>query len=62
MVNVAGVHYEQLEKFLKATIGHYFRNFDLSVNLGKPRSIQVLIVGDGAPPRLLYSRLVQHAG
>jgi polysaccharide export outer membrane protein len=44
-ISVAGIHYSQLEKFLKTKVGQYFRNFDLSVNLGKLRSIQVLIVG-----------------
>ena len=49
-VSVAGIHYDQLEAFLKKTVGHYFRNFDLSVSLGKLRSIQILIVGMARRP------------
>jgi polysaccharide biosynthesis/export protein len=49
-VNVAGVHYDQLQTYLKNSIGRLYKNFDLSVNLGRLRSIQVLVVGHAKKP------------
>lgn len=49
-VDIAGVHYNQLESFLRKQVGHYFRNFDLSVSMGKLRSIQVQVVGMARRP------------
>ena len=49
-INVAGVRYDQLQEYLKNDIGRLFKNFDLSVNLGRLRSIQVLIVGHAKRP------------
>ncbi|HEX4487327.1 MAG TPA: SLBB domain-containing protein [Terriglobales bacterium] len=49
-VNIAGVHYDQLEYFLRKKVERYFRNFDLSVSMGKLRSIQVQVVGMARRP------------
>ncbi len=49
-VTVAGLKYEQLNSYLKTTISRLFRNFDLSVNLGQLRSIQILVVGQAKRP------------
>jgi polysaccharide export outer membrane protein len=49
-LDVAGVHYGQLESFLRGKVEHYFRNFDLSVSMGKLRSIQVQVVGMARRP------------
>ena len=49
-VHVAGVKYEQLHDFLKNQVGRVFRNFDLNVNLGQLRSIQVFVVGQARRP------------
>lgn len=49
-VNVAGIHYEDLQKYLKSAIGRVFRNFDLNVTLGALRSIQVFVVGQARSP------------
>ncbi|MBI3286028.1 MAG: SLBB domain-containing protein [Burkholderiales bacterium] len=49
-VNVAGIKYQELQAYLKTAIGRVFRNFDLSVNLGQLRSIQVFVVGQARRP------------
>jgi protein involved in polysaccharide export with SLBB domain len=49
-VSVAGIHYGDLEKHLKSEISKSFKNFDLTVNIGRLRSIQVLVVGEARYP------------
>ncbi|WP_353065356.1 SLBB domain-containing protein [Tunturibacter psychrotolerans] len=49
-VHVAGVKFEQMHDFLKGQVGRIFRNFDLNVNLGQLRSIQVFVVGQARRP------------
>jgi protein involved in polysaccharide export with SLBB domain len=49
-VHVAGVQFSQLGDFLKSQLGRIYRNFDLNVNLGQLRSIQVFVVGQARQP------------
>ena len=49
-IHVAGVKSDQMHDFLKSQVGRVFRNFDLSVNLGQLRSIQVFVVGQARRP------------
>lgn len=49
-VSVAGVHYGELEPYLKDAISKIFRNFSLTANVGRLRSIQVLVVGNARYP------------
>lgn len=49
-VQVAGLHFEQLDGYLKKQFSRVFRNFDLSVNMGQLRSIQVFVVGNARHP------------
>jgi protein involved in polysaccharide export with SLBB domain len=49
-VEVAGLHFEQLDGYLKNQLGRVFRNFDLSVNMGQLRSIQIYVVGNARQP------------
>ncbi|MDP1996616.1 MAG: SLBB domain-containing protein [Gallionella sp.] len=49
-INVAGIKYQNLESHLKNQIGRVFRNFELSVSLGKLRSLQVFVVGQAKRP------------
>ncbi len=49
-VQVAGVHYAELSAFLRSQFGRVYRNFDLNVNLGQLRSIQVFVVGQVRRP------------
>lgn len=49
-INVAGARYQDLHGHLKTAIGRVFRNFELSVNLGQLRAIQVFVVGQARRP------------
>jgi protein involved in polysaccharide export with SLBB domain len=49
-VHVAGVQFAQMHDFLKSQMGRVFRNFDLNVNMGQLRSIQVFVVGQARRP------------
>ena len=49
-IHVAGLQFSQLSDFLKSQLGRVYRNFDLNVNLGQLRSIQVFVVGQGRQP------------
>ena len=49
-VHVAGVHFADLRSFLQGQFGRVYRNFDLNVNMGQLRSIQVFVVGQAQRP------------
>ena len=49
-ISVAGIHYGDLEQHLKSEISKIFRNFNLTANVGRLRSIQVLVVGNARYP------------
>ncbi len=49
-VDVAGLHFRDLESHLKQELTRTYRNFDLSVNLGKLRSIRVFVLGEAYSP------------
>lgn len=49
-IEVAGLHFQQLDGYLKQRLGRVYRNFDLSVNVGQIRSIQVYVVGSAQRP------------
>ena len=49
-VSVAGVHYGDLEKHLKDEVSKAFKNFSLAVNIGRLRSIQIVVVGNARYP------------
>ncbi|MCL2661140.1 MAG: SLBB domain-containing protein, partial [Acidobacteriaceae bacterium] len=49
-VHVAGLRFDQAQPFLKTQIGRTFRNFDLSVSMGRLRSMQVFVVGEARRP------------
>jgi protein involved in polysaccharide export with SLBB domain len=49
-VSVVGVRYGELEQHLKAEISKIFRNFSVTANVGRLRSIQVLVVGNARYP------------
>lgn len=50
VVNLSGIRYQDLNDFLKTTIGRVFRNFELTANLGQLRSIQIYVVGQAQKP------------
>ena len=47
---VAGMQFRQLQDFFKARFDRVYRNYDLNVNLGQLRSIQVFITGEARRP------------
>ena len=49
-IHVAGLRIDQLEEKMSADVRHTFRNFNLSVNLGHLRSVQVYVVGEARRP------------
>ena len=49
-IQVAGVSFDHLTEYMKSRIGRLFSNFDLNVNLGELRSIDVLVVGEAVRP------------
>jgi protein involved in polysaccharide export with SLBB domain len=49
-ISVAGIHYGDLEQHLKREISKIFRNFNITANVGRLRSIQVLVVGNARYP------------
>ncbi len=49
-INVAGLQFQQLQGYLRTQLGSVYRNFDLSVNMGQLRSIQVFVVGQARRP------------
>ncbi len=49
-VHVAGVQFSQLREFLRSQLSRVYRNFDLNVNMGQLRSIQVFVVGQASKP------------
>ncbi len=49
-LHVAGLTFGQMQGYLKAQMGRVFRNFDLNVNMGSLRSIQIFVVGQARRP------------
>ena len=44
-ISVAGIHYGDLEQHLKDEISKIFKNFNVTANIGRLRSIQIFVVG-----------------
>ena len=49
-ISVAGLHYGELEQHLQSEVSKVFRNFNLTANIGRLRTIQVLVVGNARFP------------
>lgn len=49
-VEVAGLEYSALDQRLRSAVARLFRNFDLSVDIGRIRSIQVYVSGQARRP------------
>lgn len=49
-LHVAGLRFSELTGFLRSQLGRVYRNFDLNVNMGQLRSIQVFVVGQARRP------------
>jgi len=49
-VHVAGLPFSDLSPHIRSAIGRVYRNFDLTVDLGQLRSIQIFVVGQARRP------------
>jgi protein involved in polysaccharide export with SLBB domain len=49
-IHVAGLPFSALDQHLRSAVGRVYRNFDLSVDLGKIRSIQIYVAGQARRP------------
>jgi polysaccharide export outer membrane protein len=49
-LTVGGLRYQDLHGFMRTALARVFRNFDMSVNLGQLRSIQIFVVGQARHP------------
>jgi protein involved in polysaccharide export with SLBB domain len=49
-ISVAGIKYGELEEDLKRAVSKVFKNFNLTANVGRLRSIQVIVVGNARYP------------
>ena len=49
-VHVAGARFSELDQLIRAAVGRIYRNFDLTVQLGDIRSIQIYVTGDARRP------------
>jgi protein involved in polysaccharide export with SLBB domain len=49
-VSVAGTRFSDLDQKLRSTIAKIYRNFDMTVELGQIRAIQIYVTGDARRP------------
>lgn len=49
-LSVAGLHYEQIESYLRSAIGNLYKDFELNVTMGQLRSIQIFVLGSARQP------------
>jgi protein involved in polysaccharide export with SLBB domain/uncharacterized protein involved in exopolysaccharide biosynthesis len=49
-ISVAGVRYGELERYLKQAVEHIFRDFSITVAIGRLHSIRVFVVGQAKAP------------
>jgi protein involved in polysaccharide export with SLBB domain len=49
-IHVAGLPYDQVKEHIRDAVGHIYKSFDLDVEMGQLRSIQVFIVGQARRP------------
>jgi len=49
-VHVAGLQFSAIDQHLRAAVGRMYRNFDLSVDIGRIRSMQIYVTGQARRP------------
>lgn len=49
-VHVAGLTYSELDSHLRTAVGRVYRNFDLAVDMGQIRAIQIYVAGEARRP------------
>jgi protein involved in polysaccharide export with SLBB domain len=49
-IHVAGLPYAQVQQHIRDAVGHIYKSFDLDVEMGQLRSVQVFVVGQARRP------------
>jgi len=49
-IYVSGITFSKITDFIRTQVGRNFENFDLNVNMGQLRSIQIFVVGEARQP------------
>jgi protein involved in polysaccharide export with SLBB domain len=49
-VHVAGLHFSVIDQHMREAVGRIYRNFDLSVDMGRTRSMQIYVTGQARRP------------
>ncbi|MGH9640644.1 MAG: SLBB domain-containing protein, partial [Bryobacteraceae bacterium] len=49
-ISVAGMNYSQVASVFKSALAHVYKNFDVSVTLGRLHSIQIFVAGEARRP------------
>ncbi|MGI4758793.1 MAG: SLBB domain-containing protein [Janthinobacterium lividum] len=49
-IHVAGLRFDDLQQQITASVNRVYRNYNLTVNLGRLRSIQIYVVGEARQP------------
>jgi len=49
-VHVAGLQFSAIDQHLRSAVGRMYRNFDLSVDIGRIRSMQIYVTGQARRP------------
>jgi protein involved in polysaccharide export with SLBB domain len=50
LVHVGGMHFSELDQHLRSAIGRVYHNFDLTVDVGQIRAIQIYVSGEARRP------------
>lgn len=49
-LNVTGLHYDQLESYIRTAVANLYKDFHLNVTMGRLRSIQIFVLGNARQP------------
>ena len=49
-ITVAGLHYEEIQKYIESAVGSLYKGFELNVSMGQLRSIQIFVLGSARRP------------
>ena len=49
-LTVGGLHYSQVESYLRSSIGALYKDFELNVTIGQIRTIQIYVLGNARQP------------
>jgi len=50
IVDIAGLHFDQLDGHIRSAVSAFYRDFEMNVTLGRLRSIQIYVIGSARQP------------